>query len=132
MTTEETGRETAPRPPRAVQVAQWMFLVIAAVWVAFALMTLLASSATTAVGAWLMALLMCATAAALAWLAWGIGKQDRRYWVSGLLVLGVNVVLTITDEFGVFDLVTLILDLGLVGLLLATRSLYPPRAGRGA
>jgi hypothetical protein len=32
-------------------------------------------------------------------------------------VLGINIVLTVTDQFGLLDLVTLVIDLVLVGLV---------------
>jgi hypothetical protein len=128
--TREQGVTESPRTPRAVLAAQWLFFLIAAIWIGFALLTLLASSMTTAVGALIVAVLMCGNAAILAWLGWGIGKQDRRFWRAALAVLTLNLVLTVTDQVGFFDVATFAIDLGLLCLLIVTRSHYP-RAGKG-
>jgi hypothetical protein len=39
-------------------------------------------------------------------------------------VLALNIVLTLSDQFGVYDFITLIITGFLLGLLLATRSKY--------
>jgi hypothetical protein len=125
--TREQGATEPPQTPRAVLAAQWLFFLIAAIWIGFALLTLLGSSMTTAVGALIVAVLMCGNAAILAWLGWGIGKQDRRFWRAALAVLTLNLV---TDQVGFFDVATFVIDLGLLCLLIVTRSHYP-RAGKG-
>jgi len=43
-----------------------------------------------------------------------------------LAVLLVNIVLTFTDQFGLFDLLTLLLDLIILALLLAGRQFLQP------
>ncbi len=55
----------------------------------------------------------------------GLGLGRRRVWYYfALAVLAVNIVLTVTDQFGAFDLATLLLDLILLGLLVITRAQY--------
>ena len=73
---------------------------------------------------WIIAVLMFINAIVLTWIGWGIGKGHRLYYYFGLLVLAGNIFLTLTDEFGVFDLITLILAVGLLMLLIVTRSKY--------
>lgn len=73
----------------------------------------------------IIAMLMFVNAAVLIWIGWGIGKGQRLYYYFGLLVLAGNIILTLTDEFGIFDLVTLILAAGLLILLIVTKSKYP-------
>ena len=72
----------------------------------------------------IITMLMFANAIVLIWIGWGIGKGQRLYYYFGLLVLAGNIFLTLTDEFGVFDQVTLILAVGLLILLIVTRSKY--------
>jgi len=69
-------------------------------------------------------MLMFVNAIVLIWIGWGIGKGQRLYYYFGLLVLAGNIFLTLSDEFGVFDQVTLILAVGLLILLIVTRSKY--------
>ncbi len=67
-------------------------------------------------------LLMFLNPAVLIWIGWGIGEGYRLYYYFGLLVLAGNIFLTLTDELGVFDLMTLILVGGLLIFLIVTRS----------
>ena len=53
-----------------------------------------------------------------------VGRRDRRYYIFGLIVLAGNIFLTITDEFGWFDLIVLILYISLFILLLVSRAHY--------
>ena len=54
----------------------------------------------------------------------GLGKRQRRFYYLAILVLAVTIILTFTDEFGLLDLLTLIMDGVLLGLLIATRAAY--------
>lgn len=69
-------------------------------------------------------MLMFVNAAVLIWIGWGIGKGQRLYYYFGLLVLAGNIFLTLTDEFGIFDLMALIINASLLVLLIVTRSKY--------
>ncbi len=71
-----------------------------------------------------IALLMLINAAILFWIGWGIGKGLRSYYYFGIIVLAGNTFLTLTDEFGVFDLHVLVIAVGLMLLLIITRSQY--------
>ncbi len=48
----------------------------------------------------------------------GIGRRRRLNYGFAFLVLAVNIVLTLTDQFGLLDVVTLVIDLILLGLLI--------------
>lgn len=72
----------------------------------------------------IIAVLMFVNATILLWIGWGIGKGLRLYYYFGILVLVGNIFLTLTDEFGIFDLTVLILAIGLLLLLIFTRSQY--------
>jgi hypothetical protein len=54
----------------------------------------------------------------------GIGKRNKIFYYFAIVLLAINIVLTVTDEFGLFDLITLIIDLVLLGLLIATGRKY--------
>ena len=68
--------------------------------------------------------LMFVNALILLWIGWGIGKGQRLYYYFGVLVLAGNIFLTLTDEFGIFDLAVLVLTIGLLIMLILTRSRY--------
>lgn len=53
-----------------------------------------------------------------------IGKPNRLFYFFGVMVLAINIILTVTDQFGVLDLITLVIDMVILGLLIATRSYY--------
>jgi hypothetical protein len=50
-----------------------------------------------------------------------IGKKSRIFYLICILVLSVNITLSITDEFGWLDLITMLIDLVILGFLLAGR-----------
>ena len=115
------ARWRAPAPVRAAQAG---FVLMAAIWFAFGVWTLVRGGGATA--AWILSVLMFGNAAALLAVGWGLGTGQRRFLHLGLALLAVNIVLTVTDEFGPLDLATLIVDVVLFGLLVATRSTYLP------
>ena len=41
-----------------------------------------------------------------------------------LIVLGVNIVLTVTDQVGLIDFITMLIDLAILGLLILDRAKY--------
>jgi UPF0716 family protein affecting phage T7 exclusion len=48
--------------------------------------------------------------------------EQKRFYILGMAVLVVNILLTVTNEFGALDLITLLLDVAILGLLIATRN----------
>jgi hypothetical protein len=50
----------------------------------------------------------------------GIRRKSSYYFVVGILIL--NIILTITDQFGIFDFVTLLIDLAILGILIVGRN----------
>lgn len=109
------------KAPTSVIVAQAMFFLNAAIWILFGVLTLRRMHGSTA---WIVAILMAGNAGAMLLAGWGIGKRQKRFYYLGIAVLAVNIVLTVTDEFGLFDLITLCIDVILLVLLIATRSRY--------
>lgn len=113
--------------PTSVKAAQVLFFILGAVWILFgvaSLIRLVNNSTNPTVTLWVVAILMFGNAGALLVIGWGIGKQKRLFFYLGIIVLAANIFLTVTDEFGIFDLITLIIDLVLLILLFVTRSRY--------
>lgn len=113
--------------PASVKAAQALFFLMGVIWIAFgiaALIRLVSSSTNPMITLWVVALLMFGNAGAFLFLGWGIGRQSKLFFYLGILVLAANIFLTFTDEFGLYDLLTLIIDLVLLVLLIVTRSRY--------
>jgi hypothetical protein len=118
------------KSPAFVRAAQALFFLNAAIWLVFGIVSLvrLAGEASgMMVTLLIVALLMFGNAAAMLCSGWGLARRQRRWYYLALAVVVVNVVLTVTDQFGFFDLVTLLIDLVLMGLLLAIRKRYTSR-----
>lgn len=108
--------------PRRIRVAQALFFLNAAIWVLFGIASVLRLSAATsanALTAVVVAVLMFGNAAAMLWSGVTIARRQKRFYALALAVLLINIVLTFTDQFGLFDLLTLLLDVALLGILLA-------------
>ncbi|MBI4730637.1 MAG: hypothetical protein HY781_00595 [Chloroflexi bacterium] len=56
---------------------------------------------------WFVAALMFGNAAVLIWIGWGLKKQRRVFYYLALIYLAFNILLTITDDFGIPDLLYL-------------------------
>lgn len=108
-------------PVRAVQV---LLILNTAVWLTFGIISLLRLSLQNPeqIGVLsIVAVLMFGNVAALLLAAWLLSWQPKWGFYVALAVLLVNIVLTFTDQFGLFDLLTLLLDLTILALLLAGR-----------
>jgi len=110
-----------------LRATQALFYLNAAIWVLFATTTVIgmmaespAQTATIAV----LGALMFGNAAAL--LVVGLGLASRKRWpyVMALTIVAANILLTVTDQFGLPDLIILVLDVVLLGLLVADRRSY--------
>ena len=73
---------------------------------------------------WIVGLLMFGNAASFVLAGFGLGTGRRMYFYFTLLLLAANILLTFTDEFGVFDFLTLFLLLIMLVLLLWSRGSY--------
>jgi hypothetical protein len=111
-------------PPRPVliTVARGLFLLLALIWSLLALLSLLRPpSGMTATMIWLIVGLMAGNVLALLLSAWGLGRGGRWLYRFALTVVVANLLLSVTDEFGPLDLLSLLLDSLLLLLLLAIR-----------
>ncbi|MGB3701712.1 MAG: hypothetical protein WA997_10610 [Anaerolineales bacterium] len=116
------------KTPLVVKAARWLFILLGVIWIVFGVWsTLRVGSADGNVPVallWIIIILMFVNALLLIWIAWGIGTGNKIYYYFGILVLAANIFLTFTDEFGLFDLLTLIVNIILLVLLIVTRSKY--------
>jgi hypothetical protein len=75
---------------------------------------------------WVVGILMFGNAGAMLLAGIGIGKPRRLFYLFAMAVLAVNIILTFTDQFGIFDLLTLL------AFLILARSWYLRRNELGA
>lgn len=70
---------------------------------------------------WIIALLMLCNTAVIVWLGQRLLHQSKPFYYLALAYLFVNILLTITDDFGIADLVYLLYAVGLFVLLLLSK-----------
>ena len=104
-----------------LRLARWLFLLNAAVWMVFAVLGFVRAGAGAGNWRLVQSMLMLVNAVVMAW--FGLQIDNGRAWVFFLAItyLALNVVLSITDQFGWFDALILLLNLALLGLLFVTR-----------
>ena len=99
-----------------------LFFLNAAVWLAFGISSLFFRAINDGgMVRWVITILMIANAVVMFW--FGVMIVSGRNWVFFLAILYValNVVLSITDQFGWIDAIILLLNLCLLGLLFVVR-----------
>lgn len=114
----------------AVRAAQALFFLNAAVWLAFGTLWLIDTSGRTSVqaaAAWIVGLLMLGNVLAMLVCGIGLGTRRRLFYFLSLAVLAANLLLTLTDQVGLFDSITFGVDAVLLVLLVATRRHIPTR-----
>lgn len=106
-------------------IARWLFCAQAAFWLIIGGISLARMSSNTDMPSLALAIiagLMVANAAAMFWAAWAISQRKRWMHFLALGLAAVNAILSVTDEFGWIDFMTLLVNLVLVGLLLSARA----------
>jgi hypothetical protein len=114
----------APRALRSVRAAQLLFFLNCAIWLVFATVVTIRIMNNQNITPPIVAVLMFGNACAMLIVGLGIATLHRWWYFLGIAVLAVNILLTITDEFGFFDFITLLIDVALLGLLIITRAQY--------
>jgi hypothetical protein len=117
------------KTPGTVKLAQALFFLNAAIWLSFGIFTLLKMVDPNPADAFTLAILsmlMFGNVGAMLVCAGGIGKRRKGFYLLAIAVLAVNIVLSITDEFGFFDFLVLALDALLLGLLVVRRQSFLP------
>ncbi|MFA5318416.1 MAG: hypothetical protein WC323_03015 [Patescibacteria group bacterium] len=92
-----------------------LFILIAVIWLIFGLETYLSS------GNFLFTALMFINSGLFFWLGKKVCQREVIYYYGALIILAINIVLTITDQFGVYDFIILFLNIYLFWLLIKNR-----------
>jgi uncharacterized membrane protein (DUF2068 family) len=112
----------------SVKAARWLFVILGLIWLVFGTWSIIRLSDSEGNLSPLMlafiAGLMFVNAAVLIWISWGIGRGQKWYYYFGLITLAGNIFLTLTDDFGIFDLIVLIIAVALFVILVVTRLNY--------
>ena len=98
-----------------------LFFVNAAVWIVFGILSLLQAVDGGSSLRWMISILMFSNAVVMIW--FGVMIATGRNWIFFLafLYMAVNVVLSITDQFGWIDALILFLNLVILGMLFVAR-----------
>ena len=112
----QTNNTPPSKQPVQIALAQALFFLNTAIWLFF-LILFLSDQASS----WVMPILMAGNALAMLACGIGLGKRNRLIYYLSLAVIGVNLILTVTDEVGLFDYITLLIDLVILTLLIASR-----------
>jgi len=73
-----------------------------------------------------VSLLLFGNAVAWGFSAWGIGKRNRRWYAFTLVLVITNIILTFTDQVGIWDWLTAALCFMICGILLFKRAYFLP------
>ena len=95
-----------------------------AIWLALAVAFLIRMTARypeQMPGNLVVASLMAANALAMLVCGLGLSRGSIWFYLLALAVLAVNILLSVADQFGLFDFITLVIDLGLLGILIIDR-----------
>lgn len=114
-------------PPKTVSITLFLIFLTAVFWLGFAMILALGFFPFAMPGGaarWVMGILAIGAAAALFVLAMFLIKRKRLAYFIGVLILATIAVLSITDQFGFWDLFSLLICLGALGLLLKDRAWY--------
>lgn len=106
---------------KMLKLARSLFFINAAVWLIFGALGFMRAMTSTSDLRLILSVLMIANAAVMIW--FGVVIVTGRNWVLFLAILymALNVVLSITDQFGWIDAIILLLNLSLLGILFITR-----------
>lgn len=109
--------------PVQITLAQVLFFLNAAIWVFF-LFLFLSDQVTPGdpISSWLVPILMVGNAVAMLVCGLGLRKRTRFFYYLAITVIGINILLTFTDQVGLFDYITLLIDLVILILLVPSRA----------
>ena len=113
--------------PSTSTIAQALFILNGTIWLVLCILSLVRLtniSPNLGIIGWMIAILMYGNAAVLFLSAALIGKQKRLYFYFAIFVLLINIFLTITDQVGLLDWITLAVDLILLGILIVHRRTF--------
>ncbi len=104
-----------------LKLTQALFFANAIVWFLFGVMSLIRVMEAGNALRWVLTIMMVANAAILLWLGVTIADGQSQVFFLAIVYTALNIVLSITDQFGWVDFLVLLLNLCLLGLLFVTR-----------
>lgn len=114
---DQVGKK-AGRGLALFDLTKGLFFLNAAIWV---LLGALFLSRTANQMVWMISILMFVNAAIMLAFGLAVGRGGRLVYWATLAFLGANILLTVTDQVGFADLITLLIDLALLVLLVVDR-----------
>jgi lysylphosphatidylglycerol synthetase-like protein (DUF2156 family) len=125
----QTAKTPASKLPVQIALTQVLFFINAAIWIFF-LFLFLSDQAHpgNALSSLVIPILMGGNALAMLACGIGLGRRSRIFYYLSIAVIAVNILLTVTDQVGLFDYITLLLDLVILILLVAIRKGFTPAA----
>jgi hypothetical protein len=103
------------------KTAQILFYVNTVIWLGFGMASLVrmrGNDTAPMITLFIVAILMFGNASAMLIAGITIGKGNRLYYYLAITLLFVNIFLTFTDQFGILDLITLIIDVFALGIII--------------
>ena len=110
--------------PAVVYTASVLFFAMAIFWVAAAGITLIQAGGFSRQFTWVLIVFMLGNALILLTLGVGLWQQKKWFFRLSLVYLALNIILTITDQFGLTDLIYLLFTAVLLVFLVLTGSKY--------
>lgn len=107
--------------PALLKTTQILFFVNAVVWLIFSVLGFVRAANVQTALRWTYSVLMLVNAALMFWLGIQIVKKKAWIFFFAIAYITVNAVLSITDQFGWWDALILLLNLVLLGFLFAAR-----------
>jgi hypothetical protein len=104
-----------------LKLTQALFFANAILWFLFGIMSLIRVIEVSSGIRWILTIMMIANAAILIWFGVTIAEGRSQVFFLAIVYTALNVVLSITDQFGWVDFLVLLLNLCLLGLLFVTR-----------
>jgi hypothetical protein len=115
------------KPFNLLKTAQALLCLDAAIWLILGVASLLRianNPSASRMVLLIVAVLMFGNVTAMLLAALGLSTRRKLLYLFALAVLGVNILLTFTDQFGFLDFATLLLDLLIVGMLIAAHKQF--------
>mgnify|MGYP001071349230 CR=1 FL=1 len=124
---------TAMKDLKIIRVVTGLFILNTAIWLVLALISFVNMSGKQAGPSYIQVivpLLMFGNTAMMFLAGWGIKRGWRQIYSLATVVIAVNILLTFTDQIGILDWITLVIDLVLLILLVVFRKAFPVKEVR--
>jgi hypothetical protein len=111
-------------PAKMIRFSRNLFFLLAGIWSLFAFFNfgkILIMSSESVSASWIILAMMLVNAGLLFWMGISVSRRQKFGYVVGLLYSALSILLTVTDEFGIFDGLVLVLYLLLLMSLMTVR-----------